>query len=131
MLSFPVLSRNMHQNPHAKRRKKRIFQGTKTVTVVRGKVGYGFTISGQNPCMLSCIVPGSPAEAAGLKPGDLLYVVNGLNVSKACHDDVVRMVGLSTGALELQVSKRVDFCKRIVVTQIIFFFSTFQEHDIS
>ncbi|KAK3725694.1 hypothetical protein RRG08_043108 [Elysia crispata] len=98
----------MHQNPHAKRRKKRIFQGTKTVTVVRGKVGYGFTISGQNPCMLSCIVPGSPAEAAGLKPGDLLYVVNGLNVSKACHDDVVRMVGLSTGALELQVGENLN-----------------------
>ena len=75
------------------------------MTVVRGKGGYGFTISGQNPCMLSCIVPGSPAEAAGLKPGDLLYIVNGLNVSKACHDDVVRMVGLSTGALELQVGR--------------------------
>ncbi|GFO30559.1 regulator of G-protein signaling 12 [Plakobranchus ocellatus] len=99
---------NMQQNPHAKRRKKRIFQGTKTVTVVRGRIGYGFTISGQNPCMLSCIVPGSPAEAAGLKPGDLLYVVNGLNVSKACHDDVVRMVGLSTGALELQVGENLN-----------------------
>lgn len=78
------------------------------MTVVRGKIGYGFTISGQNPCMLSCIVPGSPAEAAGLKPGDLLYVVNGLNVSKACHDDVVRMVGLSTGALELQVGENLN-----------------------
>ncbi|CAL1543695.1 unnamed protein product, partial [Lymnaea stagnalis] len=97
----------MYPNPnqHAKRRKKRILQGTKTVTVVRGKVGYGFTISGQNPCMLSCIVSGSPAEAAGLKPGDLLYFVNGQNVSRACHDDVVRMVGLSTGTLELQVAE--------------------------
>ena len=87
----------------ARRRKKRILQGCKTVTVVRGKVGYGFTISGQNPCMLSCIVPGSPAELAGLKPGDLLYCVDGQNVSRYSHDDVVRMVGLSTGSLELQV----------------------------
>lgn len=77
---------------------------TKTVTVVRGKFGYGFTISGQNPCMLSCIVPGSPAHAAGLKAGDLLYFVNGLNVSQASHDDVVCMVGLSTGSLDLQVT---------------------------
>lgn len=91
-------------NSHTKRRKKRLLQGTKTVTVVRGKLGYGFTISGQNPCMLSCIVAGSPAEAAGLKPGDLLYFVNGQNVSRAFHDDVVRMVGLSTGSLVLQVS---------------------------
>ncbi|XP_055901258.1 regulator of G-protein signaling loco-like isoform X2 [Biomphalaria glabrata] len=92
-------------NQHTKRRKKRVLQGTKTVVLVRGKVGYGFTISGQNPCMLSCIVPGSPADVAGLKAGDLLYFVNGQNVSKACHDDVVRMVGLSTGSLELQVAE--------------------------
>ena len=90
----------------ARRRKKRILQGCKTVTVVRGKLGYGFTISGQNPCMLSCIVPNSPAEQAGLKPGDLLYFIQGQNVSRFSHDDVVRMVGLSTGALELQVGNK-------------------------
>jgi len=92
-------------NQMARRRKKRVLQGCKTVTVVRGKLGYGFTISGQNPCMLSCIVPNSPADQAGLKPGDLLYCVNGQNVSRFSHDDVVRMVGLSTGALDLQVAE--------------------------
>ncbi|KAH9503240.1 Regulator of G-protein signaling 12 [Bulinus truncatus] len=96
---------NSNINQHTKRRKKRVLQGTKTVVLVRGKLGYGFTISGQNPCMLSCIVAGSPADTAGLKAGDLLYFVNGQNVSKAFHDDVVRMVGLSTGTLELQVAE--------------------------
>ncbi|XP_059145141.1 regulator of G-protein signaling 12-like isoform X2 [Physella acuta] len=95
-------------NSQTKRRKKRLLQATKTVTVVRGKLGYGFTISGQNPCMLSSIVAGSPAQAAGLKPGDLLYFVNGQNVSRAFHDDVVRMVGLSTGSLVLQVAENVN-----------------------
>ncbi|KAL5022712.1 hypothetical protein ScPMuIL_001867 [Solemya velum] len=98
---------NMYQNHngHPKRRKKRPIHGTKTVEVTRGKSGYGFTISGQHPCVLSCIVHGSPAELAGLKPGDYLMGVNTEDVSKAPHDDVVRMVGLSTGRLTLQVAE--------------------------
>lgn len=98
---------NMYQNHngHPKRRKKRPIHGTKTVEVTRGKSGYGFTISGQHPCVLSCIVNGSPAELAGLKPGDYLMGVNTEDVSKAPHDDVVRMVGLSTGKLTLQVAE--------------------------
>ena len=66
----------MLQQP--KRRKKRpIHGGLKAVEVTRGKNGYGFTISGQQPCILSCIVSGSPADRAGLKTGDFLISVNG------------------------------------------------------
>ncbi|XP_021378648.1 regulator of G-protein signaling 12-like isoform X2 [Mizuhopecten yessoensis] len=90
---------------HSKRRKKRPIHGTKTVSVTRGRSGYGFTISGQHPCVLSCIVGGSKAEEAGLKAGDYLVSVNNENVTKAPHDDVVRMVGMSTGTLTLQVAE--------------------------
>ncbi|XP_033757456.1 LOW QUALITY PROTEIN: regulator of G-protein signaling loco-like [Pecten maximus] len=90
---------------HTKRRKKRPIHGTKTVSVTRGRSGYGFTISGQHPCVLSCIVGGSKAEEAGLKAGDYLVSVNSENVTKAPHDDVVRMVGMSTGTLILQVAE--------------------------
>ncbi|XP_070209927.1 regulator of G-protein signaling 12-like isoform X2 [Littorina saxatilis] len=90
----------------SRRRKKRpMGHGIKNVQVSRGRSGYGFTISGQHPCVLSCIVGGSPADLAGLKAGDYLYFVNGLNVSHAPHDDVVRMVGQSTGTLDLQVAE--------------------------
>ncbi|ESO90821.1 hypothetical protein LOTGIDRAFT_122739, partial [Lottia gigantea] len=82
--------------------------GVKTVQVSRGKSGYGFTISGQHPCVLSCIVSGSPAEVMGLKPGDYVMSVNGENVSRSSHDSVVRMVGLSTGTLELQVAENLN-----------------------
>ena len=67
---YPVVSR---------RRKKRPIHGTKTVEVARGKNGYGFTISGEEPCILSCIVHGSPADRAGLRTGDFLMNVNGKN----------------------------------------------------
>ena len=93
------------QASHPKRRKKRPIHGIKTVDVTRGKSGYGFTISGQHPCVLSVIVPGSPADVAGLKTGDYVVSVNNQNVTKYPHDDVVRMVGMSTGTLTLQVAE--------------------------
>ncbi|XP_053632636.1 regulator of G-protein signaling loco isoform X3 [Cherax quadricarinatus] len=91
----------MHNN---RRRKKRPSYGVRTVEITKGKNGFGFTISGQAPCILSCIVPGSPAERAGLRPGDYLIAVNSQNVSKAPHDDVARLIGLSK-LLKLQIAE--------------------------
>ncbi|XP_021917974.1 regulator of G-protein signaling loco isoform X3 [Zootermopsis nevadensis] len=88
-----------------RRRKKRPNYGVRTVEVSRGKNGFGFTISGQHPCILSCIVAGSPAEKAGLRPGDYLVAVNGQSVSKVPHDDVVRLIGCSSGVLKLQIAE--------------------------
>ncbi|XP_011707290.1 PREDICTED: regulator of G-protein signaling loco [Wasmannia auropunctata] len=92
----------MHQN---RRKKKRVNYGVRAVEVVRGAKGYGFTISGQQPCILSCIVQGSPAEGAGLRAGDYLVAVNGHNVSKVPHDDVVQLIGSSRGVLRLQIAE--------------------------
>ncbi|XP_076677424.1 regulator of G protein signaling family member locomotion defects isoform X3 [Andrena cerasifolii] len=92
----------MHQN---RRKKKRVNYGVRTVEVLRGTKGFGFTISGQQPCILSCIVPGSPAENAGLRAGDYLVSVNGHNVSKLPHDDVVQLIGRSKGILRLQIAE--------------------------
>ena len=49
-----------------KRRKKRQSHGLRTVEIYRGKQGYGFTISGQQPCILGNIVTGSPADLQGI-----------------------------------------------------------------
>lgn len=88
-----------------RRRKKRPNYGVRTVELSRGKNGFGFTISGQQPCILSCIVAGSPAENAGLRAGDYLVAVEGQSVSKVPHDDVVRLIGASTGLLKLQIAE--------------------------
>lgn len=88
-----------------RRRKKRPNYGVRTVEVKRGQNGFGFTISGQHPCILSCIVAGSPAESAGLRAGDYLVAVEGQSVSKVPHDDVVRLIGCSSGVLKLQIAE--------------------------
>ena len=95
-----------------RRRKKRVTHSgaLRTVEVTRSRNGYGFTISGQNPCILSCIVSGSPADRTGLKTGDHLIAVNGQNVSRCTHDDVVRLIGSSRGVLLLQVRDVLNTC---------------------
>lgn len=101
--------KHQHQQPqqqqHSRRKKKRVSYGSRTIELARGGKGFGFTISGQQPCILSCIVPGSPAELAGLRSGDYLVAVNGHGVGKAPHDDVVRLIGRSNGLLRLQIAE--------------------------
>lgn len=93
------------QPPTQRRRKKRPNYGTRTVEVHRGYSGFGFTISGQQPCRLSCIIPNSPADQAGLRAGDCLISVNNLNVSKLPHDTVVQLIGNSFGSIRMQIAE--------------------------
>ncbi|CAG7824383.1 unnamed protein product [Allacma fusca] len=76
----------------------------RVVELVRGTMGFGFTISGQKPCLLRCIVEGSPAEKACLRPGNCLVGVNGKDVSHLAHDDVVRLIGSCNSLLRLHVA---------------------------
>ena len=77
----------------------------KVAKLVRGQQGFGFTISGQAPCILSCVVPHSSADRSGLHAGDCLLAVNGCDVSRAPHDEVVRLVGSCTGILRLHLAE--------------------------
>ncbi|XP_050510624.1 regulator of G-protein signaling loco isoform X2 [Diabrotica virgifera virgifera] len=92
----------MHPN---RRRKKRPNYGIKTVEVMRGPNGFGFTISGQQPCILSCIVANSPADQAGLRAGDFLISVNGTSVSKITHDAVVSLIGNCIGPIKMTIAE--------------------------
>jgi regulator of G-protein signaling len=89
----------------SRRRKKRSNYGVRSVELARGRQGFGFTISGQQPCILSCIVPGSPAERAGLRAGDYLVSANGQGVGRTPHDEVVRLIGSARGTLRLQIAE--------------------------
>ncbi|XP_076580889.1 regulator of G-protein signaling 12-like isoform X1 [Chaetodon auriga] len=73
------------------------------VEVIRGRTGYGFTISGQRPCLLSGILEGSPADLVGLKQGDHIMAINGTDVSTALHETVVQLIGSCKGPLRMVV----------------------------
>ena len=81
----------------ANRRKKKrpSVSGLKTVEGIRGRFGFGFTLSGQSPCVLSSVIQGSPAERVGLKSGDSLMSVNGRNVATLPHNEVVKLISAS------------------------------------
>uniref|UniRef100_A0A672P709 Grid2 interacting protein n=1 Tax=Sinocyclocheilus grahami TaxID=75366 RepID=A0A672P709_SINGR len=47
---------------------------TRTVRVYKGNQSFGFTLRGHAPVWIDSVIPGSPAEKAGLKPGDRFWL---------------------------------------------------------
>nr|XP_037839073.1 regulator of G-protein signaling 12 isoform X2 [Chlorocebus sabaeus] len=85
----------------------------RSVEVARGRAGYGFTLSGQAPCVLSCVMRGSPADFVGLRAGDQIFAVNEINVKKASHEDVVKLIGKCSGVLHMVIAEgigRLESC---------------------
>lgn len=82
-------------HPHRRKKKKRANWSRNIRNVrldaIEGK--FGFTISGQQPCILSSIVRNSPADQAGLKSGDFLISVNGESVWQKDHEEIVALIG--------------------------------------
>uniref|UniRef100_A0A8C2E547 Glutamate receptor, ionotropic, delta 2 (Grid2) interacting protein, b n=1 Tax=Cyprinus carpio TaxID=7962 RepID=A0A8C2E547_CYPCA len=64
----------------------------RTIRVYRGKKSFGFTLRGHDPVWIDSVMPGSPAEACGLKPGDRLLFINGLDMRNCSHEKVVSML---------------------------------------
>lgn len=67
--------------------------------MTKGDSGYGFHLHGEkgkSGQFIRKVEPGSPAEAAGLRAGDRLVAVNGVNVEKETHHQV-RLMGKVLG----------------------------------
>uniref|UniRef100_A0A665WLL0 Regulator of G-protein signaling 3 n=1 Tax=Echeneis naucrates TaxID=173247 RepID=A0A665WLL0_ECHNA len=58
------------------------YNGTSTVTILRGKDGYGFTICSDSPVRVQAVDPGGPADQAGLQQLDTLLQLNGQPVEQ-------------------------------------------------
>uniref|UniRef100_A0A3P8UN63 PDZ domain-containing protein n=1 Tax=Cynoglossus semilaevis TaxID=244447 RepID=A0A3P8UN63_CYNSE len=88
--------------------------------VLRGRAGYGFTVSGQRPCLLSGILEGSPADQVGLKQGDRIMSVNGMDVSSASHENIVRIIGSCRGPLRLVVHTDSRVTEKPIINDLMF-----------
>uniref|UniRef100_A0A8C1R6J2 Glutamate receptor, ionotropic, delta 2 (Grid2) interacting protein, b n=1 Tax=Cyprinus carpio TaxID=7962 RepID=A0A8C1R6J2_CYPCA len=64
----------------------------RTIRVYRGKKSFGFTLRGHAPVWIDSVMPGSPAEACGLKTGDRILFLNGLDMRNCSHEKVVSML---------------------------------------
>jgi len=64
---------------------------------------YGFTISGNCPCMVGKVDTQRHAFASGLRPGDYISALDGKNVSRATCDSVVKLIKSFRQEFEIEV----------------------------
>ncbi|XP_023805264.2 delphilin isoform X3 [Oryzias latipes] len=64
----------------------------RVLRVYRGKRSFGFTLRGHAPVCIDSVIPDSPAEECGLKPGDRILFLNGLDMRSCSHEKVVSML---------------------------------------
>jgi carboxyl-terminal processing protease len=68
--------------------------------------GIGAVLTMKKPTAVATIMPGSPAQAAGLRPGDIFLQVDGKDVSSQPADEIVRLVrGPAGKPVQLRMSR--------------------------
>nr|XP_033818614.1 delphilin isoform X2 [Geotrypetes seraphini] len=64
----------------------------RTIRLYKGSKSFGFTLRGHAPVWIEAVLPGSPAQLAGLKAGDQILFLNGLDMRNCSHEKVVSML---------------------------------------
>lgn len=77
------------------------------VVMKRGPGGYGFNLHGERNVQagqtISAVDDGSEAQKAGLRVGDKVVEVNGLNVEKMSHGEVVKRIKMNEKEVSMLV----------------------------
>ncbi|XP_045921995.1 regulator of G-protein signaling 3a isoform X2 [Micropterus dolomieu] len=74
-----------------------------TVTILRGKDGYGFTICSDSPVRVQAVDPGGPADQAGLQQLDTLLQLNGQPVEQWKCVDLAHAIRNSSNEITVVV----------------------------
>ncbi|KAI1294177.1 Rho guanine nucleotide exchange factor 11 [Halotydeus destructor] len=67
-------------------------QSSRTVIVQKDENGFGLRVSGDNPVFVESVRDHGAAYRAGVRAGDRIIKVNGALVTKAGHQEVVRLI---------------------------------------
>ncbi|KAJ8300366.1 hypothetical protein KUTeg_021885 [Tegillarca granosa] len=76
------------------------------VKVQRGKHGFGFSVIESCPVKVGRVDGASPAENAGLRPGDCIIRVNNQNVSRSQAASVAKLVKNCGGVITLELQRQ-------------------------
>ncbi|WAR30627.1 RGS3-like protein [Mya arenaria] len=79
---------------------------TLSLTLHRGKHGFGFTVVDGCPARVGRVDWASPALNAGLQPGDIIIRLNKQNVSRSTATSVARLIKLCSNAMVLEVQRQ-------------------------
>ncbi|XP_022095373.1 delphilin-like isoform X7 [Acanthaster planci] len=77
--------------------------GRRVVQIDRSSGSFGFMLVGHSPVMIESVDPGGPAEKAGLHAGDRIIRLNGLDVRKKSHDELILLLKGSGSAPTIAV----------------------------
>ncbi|XP_070604474.1 rhophilin-1 isoform X1 [Erythrolamprus reginae] len=86
---------------------KNKWHATRTVRLVRGANGFGFTLRGDSPVLVAGVIAGGCAAEAGLKEGDYIVSINDQDCRWSKHADVVQLLkvageeGVTVGVITL------------------------------
>ncbi|XP_066500970.1 Na(+)/H(+) exchange regulatory cofactor NHE-RF4 [Hoplias malabaricus] len=109
----------------------------KTLQLVQGPQGYGFLLrqeklaSGRIAHLMREIDPCSPADVAGMEDGDLLLAVNGEQVEKSEHEDIVsriRQSGQQVTLTTISIQGR-DFYSQLGFSPLLFYEQTIPKRE--
>ena len=64
----------------------------RNLIVHKDHLGYGLTLSGDQPVFVQTVRSGGASERAGIRENDVIINVNGKRVTEASHTDVVELI---------------------------------------
>jgi S1-C subfamily serine protease len=106
---LPLLVRREGREMPIELRPRQVAQGG------RAHLGVRFDLDVQSAAMISSVTPGSPAEAAGLRPGDIVTVINGEPITS--YQQVFQFLSsLRPGnQLDIRFTRRVENQTRVTL----------------
>lgn len=79
---------------------------------------YGFTVTNACPCMVGKVDLDKVAFKTGLRPGDYISRINGVNVSRASCESVVKLIKSSKQMLHIEVHREMTSIQPFPVVRL-------------